>query len=295
MTTAPNDDEDDSNVSPTARRMVLGVRLRKLREAAGMSRAEAGRLLRGSASKISRMELGQVKFKDIDIHDLLTTYGVHDEDQRKIHVEFARQANQPGWWRRYGEVMPDWLDDLVGLEQAASRIQAYELVFVTGLLQTRDYARAVSRNGSPGATDDQVEQRVELRMNRQQILHRPDAPKLWVIMDQSVLHRPVGGAAVLREQIDHLLAVTANLPNISLQVVPNHVSGYAAETPFSLLRFTEPELPNLVYVEYHSNAQYIDDRKETEPHIRAFDRLMVDAETPDRTRQLLDKLRNDLS
>src|SRR5699024_8915014 len=151
------------------------------------------------------------------------------------------------------------------------------------------------RNGSPGATDDQVEQRVELRMNRQQILHRPDAPKLWVIMDQSVLHRPVGGAELVREQIDHLLAATANLPNISLPLVPNHDSGYAAETPFSLLRFTEPELPNLVYVEYHSNAQYIDDRKETEPHIRAFDRLMVDAETPDRPRQLLDKHRNDLS
>lgn len=288
-------DNDESAVSPTARRMVLGVRLRKLREAAGLSRNEAGRLLRGSASKISRMELGQVGFKDIDIRDLLTTYGVHDADQRQVYLDFADEANQTGWWRRYGDVMPDWLDDLVGLEQATSRIQAYELVFVTGLLQTEDYARAISRDGNPSATDDEVEQRVALRLRRQQLLHRPDAPKLWVIMDESVLHRPVGKTPVLRGQIEHLLAVTADLPNISLQVVPNEVSGYAAETPFSLLRFTEPELPNLVYVEYHSNAQYIDDPKETEPHIRAFDRLMVDAYTPDRTRQFLDKLRNELS
>jgi len=293
MSTAANDEQDDSNVSPTARRMVLGVRLRKLREAAGLSRTQAGHLLRGSASKISRMELGQVKFKDMDIDDLLKTYGVYDQDEQEVYRKFASEANQTGWWRRYGDVMPDWLDDLIGLEQAASRIQAYELVFITGLLQTRDYARAIARDGNPSATDDQVEQRVALRMRRQQLLHRPDAPKLWVIMDESVLHRPVGGATVMREQIEHLLAVTADLPNISLQIVPNNVSGYAAETPFSLLRFNEPELPNLVYVEYHSNAQYIDDPKETEPHIRAFDRLMVDAYTPDSTRQFLDKLRTD--
>src|SRR5699024_9799274 len=228
MSTAANDEQDDSNVSPTARRMVLGVRLRKLREAAGLSRTQAGHLLRGSASKISRMELGQVKFKDMDIDDLLKTYGVYDQDEQEVYRKFASEANQTGWWRRYGDVMPDWLDDLIGLEQAASRIQAYELVFITGLLQTRDYARAIARDGNPSATDDQVEQRVALRMRRQQLLQRPDAPKLWVIMDESVLHRPVGGATVMREQIEHLLAVTADLPNISLQIVPNNVSGYAA-------------------------------------------------------------------
>lgn len=286
---------DESNVSPTARRMILGVQLRQLREAAGMSRTEAGRLLRGSSSKISRMELGQVSFKDIDVEDLLTSYGVHDTEQRRRYLDFAGEANQTGWWRKYGDVMPDWLDDLVGLEQAASRIQGYELVFVNGLLQSEEYAHAVASNGKPNATQDEIDQRVAMRMRRQQLLRRPDAPKLWVVMDESVLHRPVGGASVLRRQIEHLLEVTADLPNISVQVVPNAVSGYAAETPFSILRFAEPELPNLVYVEYHSDAQYIDDRKQTEPHIRAFDRLMVDAYTPERTRQMLDKLRNEIS
>lgn len=286
-------DDNAQDIGPTARRIILGTQLRKLREDAGVSRQEAGYSIRGSDSKISRMEHGEVSFKERDVRDLITMYGVHDKEEFAHYLEFAKQSNQPGWWRQFNDVMPSWLNDLVGLEEATTLIQAYELVFVNGLLQTEEYARAISANGRPNASADDVEKRVAIKMRRQKVLMRPDAPRLWAVMDESVLHRPVGGSRVQREQLEHLLELD-NRPNITLQVVPNAVSGYAGETPFCVLRFAEKELPNLVYIENAAEANYLDQPAKTEPHIRAFDRLMVDAHTPERTKQTLNKLRNEL-
>lgn len=297
MTTGVSSDSSDSvqpaRGGPTARRIVLGAQLRRLREAAEITAAEAGRAIRGSESKISRIELGRVGCKQRDVEDLLTLYGVIDPTERAVFVELVNSSHQPGWWHRYADLMPDWFQDYVGLEEAAARIQAYELLFVPGLLQTEDYVRAIATDGRPELADEAAERRVALRLRRQKILARPDAPKLWAVIDESVLHRPIGGRAVLRAQIEHLLEIT-KLPHIVLQVVPLALSGYAAEGAFNLLRFAEPDLPNLVYIEHLGGALYLDRPAEIERYSRVADRLMVDAKTPQHTRELLSKLRAEL-
>jgi transcriptional regulator with XRE-family HTH domain len=278
---------------PTVRRMILGTQLRRLRERADLSRAEAGYSIRGSDSKISRLELGRVGFKERDVADLLTLYGVTDPTEREQFLALVRQSNQPGWWHRYNDLMPKWFEDFVGLEEAANRIQAYELQFVPGLLQTEDYARAVASHGRPETANDDVERRVALRMRRQRMLAGPRAPRLWAIIDESVLYRPLGGSKVLRVQLDRMLELTA-LPHIALQVVPHHKSGLAAEGAFTLLRFAEPELPNIAYVEHLAGALYLEKPDEIEVYSRAMDQLAVDAETPERSRQLLSKRRAEI-
>jgi hypothetical protein len=279
--------------APTARRIVLGAQLRRLREAADISRADAGYQIRGSDSKISRMELGRVGFKERDVADLLTMYGVNDEGERAFLVDMVRKSNERGWWHRFTDLMPDWFSNFVGLEESASLIQNYELLFFPGLLQTEEYIRAVVSHGQPAHHDDQTERRVQLRLQRQKLLFRQGAPRLWAVVDESVLRRPIGGPAALRRQLDHLLDVTRQ-PNITLQVVPNTMSGYSAEGPFSMLRFAEPTLPDVVYIEHLSGALYLDRPFEIEVYGRVIDRLAVDAETPEHSRQLVTKIRQEL-
>jgi len=279
--------------APTARRIVLGAQLRRLREAADISRADAGYAIRGSDSKISRMELGRVGFKERDVADLLSMYGVTNEDERHVFLDMVRKSNERGWWHRYSGTMPNWFQDYVGLEESASLIQSYELQFVPGLMQTEDYIRAVVSHGRPELLDQDGERRVALRMQRQKVLTRQGAPRVWAVVDESVLHRPIGGPRVLREQIEHLLELTKQ-PNVTLQILPFHMSGYAAEGAFSILRFAEPTLPDIVYIEHLSGALYLDRVEELEVYGRVIDRLAVDAETPDRSRQLLSKYRQEI-
>ena len=278
---------------PTARRIVLGAQLRRLREAAEISRADAGYSIRCSESKISRLELGRVGFKERDVTDLLTMYGVSDPGEREVFLEMVKRANEPGWWHRYTDLMPSWFHEYVGLEESASRIQTYELQFVPGLMQTEDYARALASRARPELASDEAERWVALRMRRQKVLARPDAPRLWAVIDEAVLHRSVGGRRVTLAQIEHLLELT-RLPNITLQVMPYRLGGYTAEGAFTLLRFTEPALPDLVYIEHLTGALYLDKREEIELYSRVIDQLTVDAETPDHTRQLLVKVRAEI-
>jgi hypothetical protein len=278
---------------PTALRIMLGAHLRRMREESGISRGEAGYAIRGSESKISRLELGRVGFKERDVADLLTMYGVTDKGEREHILDMAKQSNERGWWHRYNDLMAPWFQDYVGLEESASRIQAYELQFVPGLMQTEAYIQAVASRGRPEHVSEDIRRRVDLRLQRQRVLHTPGAPKLWAVIDESVLHRPIGGRRVLRAQIEHLLELTT-LSHIRLQIVPYALSGYAAEGAFTMLRFAAPELPNVVYIEHLTNAIYLDRLEEIEVYSRVFDRLMVDAETPDRSRQLLSKIREEL-
>jgi transcriptional regulator with XRE-family HTH domain len=286
-------DGGDQRGSPTARRIMLGARLRRLREAAEVSRAEAGFAIRSSESKISRLELGRVSFKPRDVTDLLTMYGVTDLEKREAFLEMVKRSNEPGWWHRYIDLVADWFQDYLGLEESASRIQTWEQQFVPGLLQTEDYAKAIISHGwSPMATQS-VQRQVGMRMRRQALLGRPDPPKLWAVIDESVLHRPIGGRRVMLDEVEHLIELTKR-PNITLQVVPYQFSGYAAEGSFTSLRFAEPELPDVVYIEHLSGALYLDKRSDTELYGRVFDRLTVDAYTPDHTRQFLMKVRAEI-
>lgn len=282
-----------ANSGPTARRLVLGGQLRRLREAKGISREDAGYSIRGSGSKISRLELGRVGFKERDVTDLLTMYGVTEETERQSFLDLVRESNQPGWWHRYGDLMPTWFQDYVGLEESASRIQTYEIQFVPGLLQTERYARAIASQGKPESNKVEVDRRVLLRMQRQKLFNQPRAPRLWAVIDESVLYRPIGGADILGEQIDHLLEITKQ-PNISLQVVPFELGRSSAEGAFTILRFAEPEIPDIVYLEHLCGALYLDKPDEVELYSKVSHRLAVDARTPEATRDTLLEARNGL-
>jgi len=272
--------------------MVLGAQLRRLREAAGISRADAGYRIRSSESKMSRIELGRVGFKERDVADLLTMYGVDDPAEREAFLEMVKQSSQPGWWQRYSDVIPGWFNNYVGLEESASRIQTYELQFVPGLLQTEDYAAAVVGHGG-AKSGESVERRLDLRLRRQKNLTRPDAPRLWAVIDESVLYRPIGGPSVLKAQLDALLELSSQ-PNVSLQILTYAKSGYAAEGSFSMLRFAESELPTVVFVEHLTGGMYLDSLEDVEAYGRALDRLAVDAETPEVSRQLISKRRTEI-
>jgi hypothetical protein len=200
----------------------------------------------------------------------------------------VRKANEPGWWRRFTDVIPSWFQEFVGLEESASRIHTYELQFVPGLLQTEAYVRAVLTRGRPDYAPPDTERRIHLRMQRQRLITGPNPPRYWAVLDESVLHRPIGGRRVLKEQLEFLLE-QSNQPHVTIQVVPQPLSGYAAENPFQLLRFAEPELPDIVYVEHLAGALLLDGIEEIEVYSRALDRLTVDAATPEQTRQVLAK------
>jgi len=278
---------------PSVRRLILGSQLRRLRERAGISCAEAGYNIRGSASKISRMETGRISFKERDVDDLLTLYGLHDSEERAQLLALVAQSRQTGWWHRYNDRMPKWFEDYVGLEEAAARIQSWEVQFIPGLIQTEEYARAAIEHGHPRAGTDSVDRMVELRMRRQKILEGTHPPRLWMVIDESVLHRTLGNRAMLKRQIDQLLELT-DLSHVSLQVIPFSRSGYVAEGAFSILRFAESELPDITYIEHLTGALYLERLDEIEVYGRAFDRLVVDAETPRGSRQFLEKVRADL-
>ncbi|WP_233509725.1 helix-turn-helix domain-containing protein [Actinomadura craniellae] len=284
---------DPPRGGPTVQRILLGAQLRRLREASGHSREAAGYRIRGSESKISRMELGRVGFKGRDVADLLTLYGVQDENRRATLLSLAEETNTPGWWHRYSDVLPGWFEVYVGLEEAASRIRCYEVQFVPGLLQTEDYARAVARL-DPDVRPDDVEQRVGLRMARQRLLDRPDAPHLWAVVDEAVLSRPLGGREVMRAQLRRL-AEFADLPGVTLQVVPFECGGHAAAGgPFSILRFAEPELPDVVYLEQLTSALYLDKPDDIERYLAVMERLCLDAEPVSATQDVIARILNSL-
>lgn len=291
-----NDQDNSDNVEllvaergPTVIRIALGSRLRRLRESCGITREAAGDAIRGSHAKISRLELGRTGFKERDIRDLLTLYGVTDDDKREPYLDMARKANDPGWWQSYSDLLPAWFETYVGLEQAATTIRTYEAQFIPGLLQTADYARSVIMLGN----DDETERRVDVRMRRQQILHRRSAPTLWAVIDENALRRPVGGITVLREQIQHLIDISEK-SNVRIQVLPYSAGGHpAAGGPFSILRFPEPELPDIVYTEQLTSLMYMEKRHDVELYMSVMNQLSVQSLSPADSLQFLTTVRDE--
>ena len=279
---------------PTVRRMLVGARLRRLRTDLGLTRDQAGQAIRASEWKIHRLENGQVGFKDRDIIDLLGLYEVSDPAEVAEFLTLAREANTPGWWQHYGDVLPTWFRTYVDLEQAATLIRTYEGQFVPGLLQTDDYMRAVVRGAHLEESGEEVGRRVRLRMARQTLLTREAAPRLWAVVDEAALRRPVGGREVMRGQLERLIEAT-KLANVTLQVLPFDRGAHAAMvSAFSILRFADPALPDVVYLEHLTNAVYLDRRHEVERYMDAMELLCVDSQPPARTVELLERILGEL-
>ncbi|MFD7749475.1 helix-turn-helix domain-containing protein [Streptomyces sp. NPDC059698] len=269
------------------RRILLGSQLRRLRESRGITREAAGYSIRASESKISRMELGRVSFKARDVEDLLTLYGVTDEAERDSLLGLAREANVAGWWHSYGDVLPGWFQTYIGLEGAASLIRIFEVQFVHGLLQTEAYAHAVVSRGMRGASAAEVDRRVALRLERQKALVSERAPVFHAVLDEAALRRPYGEREVMRAQLRHLIDMSER-PNITLQVMPFSHGGHAGESgSFTMLRFPESDLSDIVYLEQLTSALYLDKAEEVAQYEKAMSALSEDSPGPDESRDLL--------
>lgn len=275
---------------PTVARVMLGTRLQRLRTEAGVSTSTAGTTIRASRSKLSRMENGRVGIKVRDVTDLLDLYGVTDETERSTMLALARQSGSPGWWAGYDDVMVDWLQDYIGLEAAASGIRGFELQFVHGLFQTEAYAREVTLLGYASAPEEEIDRRVDLRMRRQRLLDGPRPPHVWLIIDEAALRRPVGGPAVMRGQLTRL-AERADQPGVTVQVVPFERGAHAAAGgAFTLLRFAEADVPDVVYLEQLTSALYLDKPDDVERYAEAMAKLTIAALTPADTLDFLARL-----
>ena len=274
---------------PTVQRLVLGSQLHRLRESRGITAEQAADAIRGSHSKISRMEHGRVGFKERDVGDLLTLYGVTDSQERAALLNLARTANTPGWWHAYSDILPAWLEPYVGLEAAASVIRTYEVQFVPGLLQTEEYARALIRQGSAVSEED-VSRRAELRVSRQEVLGGPNPPQLWAVIDEGALRRPAGSKEIVREQLRYLIEV-ADHPAVTLQILPFSAGAHAAMGgPFTILRSAEPDLADVVYIEQLTSALYLDKPAEVDSYLEVMEHLCLQAEPVASTAQVLHQI-----
>jgi transcriptional regulator with XRE-family HTH domain len=268
--------------APTLLKMLVGAQLAGIREDAGLAQEQAARAVGFSPAKLSRIEAGKGRRPPTegDVRTLLDYYKTEDYEA-SVLLQLLRRAGEPGWWQRFDKrLMPEWFDRLVGLQEAANSIRTFEIQYVPGLLQTPAYARAVVERGLPSAPAREVSRRVELRTRRGELLQRPDAPQLWAIIDESVLLRVLGSREVMREQLDHLVTM-AQLPHVSLQIVPLDVTNASAPAiPVTYLRFGGLDLPDIVYLEHIRSATFLEDRDETEQYRVTLDQLADDALSP---------------
>jgi len=283
----------EARSAPTVGQMVLGMRLRHLREQAGVGYDAAAKALHVNQTTVRRMEKAEVGLKLPYVEKLLRTYGV-GQDEVESFLGLVEEANRPGWWHRFRDVLPDWFSLYVSLEGAASRIRAYEPHFVPGLLQTEDYARALLRIGFPQGSEEELSRRVALRMERQELLSRPGGPHLWAVMDETVLRLHIGGPKIMRAQIDRLIEAI-QMPNVTLQVVPFAAGPHPGMGgPFQLFRFQIPELPDIVYAEGLTGAGYLDQRTDVAAYLEALDQMGTRATSARRTEGFLREIRKEL-
>ena len=283
---APQELFGPRSAGPTVQRLVLGGHLRRLREQAGMTTERAAVSIRGSHSKISRMEHGRVGFKERDIGDLLTLYGVGEGAEREALLNLAKEANTPGWWQTYSDILPHWVEPYFGLEAAASFIREYELQFVPGLLQTEAYARAVIRLGT-SVTEEEVIRRAQARVSRQEILRRQSPPKIWAVLDEGALHRVVGSPDTMKGQLRHLLDMCDH-PAVTVQILPFTAGAHRAMGgAFTILRYTEPDLRDVVFIEQLTSALYLDKQSEVDSYLEVIEEVCLQAEPSAKTPAIL--------
>ncbi len=277
--------------NPAVLRILLGAQLRRLREAKGITLEDAGHVIRASHSKVSRLEGGRVAFKDRDVADLFIYYGVTDQAQIQTLRGIAARANSRGWWHDYSDIVPSWFEEYISLEEAATQISGYEVQFVPGLLQTEEYARAVTLLAY--SNPKEINRRVSLRMARQARLSGAEQVSLGMVIDEAALRRPIGGLSVMRAQLAHLIEMSKR-PNVTIQVLPFKVGGHAAAGgPFSVLHFAESDLSDIVYLEQLSTAQYLEKPDMVGKYLAVMERLRLEAATPADSVKRLQAIRSD--
>lgn len=272
---------DINEPSPTVRRRRLAAELRRLREASGFTHGEVARRLEWSPSKMTRIEGAQfVRMPGRDVRDLLDVYGVTDEGQREALVTLARESRKRGWWAAYSDAMPETFHTYVGLEAEAATIRIYQSELVPGLLQTEAYVRSLNYALRPDVQEEVLDSRVAARLGRQSLLDRPDPPKLWVVLNEAVIRRPVGGREVMRDQL-YALVEASRRPHVTIQVLPFAAGPHAGmEGTFTVLGFREPMDTDVAYVEGLMGDVYLENVDEVERCHLAFDHVRASAIPP---------------
>jgi transcriptional regulator with XRE-family HTH domain len=263
--------------SPTIREHRIAIELRRLREQTGFTLDQAAERLGSSRATLGRMETAVRRIKPVELQRLLEIYKV-DGRRRDDLVELARGARERGWWHRYTD-LPAAYATYIALEAEARSLRCYDAIVVHGLLQTEDYAREVIRAGlMQPASDAQVERRVEVRLNRQALLIDRDPPlHLWCVIDENTLRRMIGGEQVMRAQYARLAEV-AELPNVTLQVLPHRVGAHpGVEGTFAILGFPERYMPDVGYIEALNAALYVEDGAHVDAYSLVFEHLVAEA------------------
>jgi transcriptional regulator with XRE-family HTH domain len=282
-------------MGPTVRRRRLGSELRRLREDHSIKLEEVAERLGVAASTLSRIETGKAPTKSVYLTAMLEMYGVTDPAQRQVLVDMAREGHRKGWWSVYDDVLPTGFGIYVGLEAEAAGLRAFEGEAVQGLFQTPDYARAILREVQVRDTDEQVERLVDLRMKRQEVLDRNPPLDVWMILDEAVVRRTIGGPDVMRDQLARLVEESKK-PNVTLQVLPFETGSHAGlRGPFSILEFPERADADVAYVESVAGIIYLEKEREVRTCAEAFDRLRAAALSPGQSSDVIFEAAKDLS
>ncbi|MFD0225251.1 helix-turn-helix domain-containing protein [Streptomyces hirsutus] len=270
--------------SPTARRRRLSIELKKLREKSALTCAQVGQALDWSGSKVNRMETGSGRVQPSDIDALCRFYETSDE-LREFLKSLAREAKTRGWWQVHGAGVPEWFNIYIGLEQDASALRQYQCELLPGLMQTAAYARELHTTGAHLSPED-IDRAVQVRLERQEMLTRPDAPDAWFVVNEGAVRNVIGDRALMREQLERALD-SAALPNVTLQVLPFDAGTYPATGSFTMLGFPAPEDPDLVYRDGITDAVYLEGEHHVREYTKAFDGLRAAALSPQRSVQLI--------
>jgi DNA-binding XRE family transcriptional regulator len=284
----PVEDSAPGRANPTVRRRRLGSLLRKLREQTGMTAEEVAQKLLVSQSKISRLENGRRSISPRDVRDLCEVYSVQDETMVDGLMTMARESRQRGWWHAFGDVP---YSVYIGLEAEASAVLSYESLFVPGLLQTPDYARAVIAGVQPESTAEQIDKRAHIRMVRQELIDTPENPlRVWAVLDEAALHREVGNPATMRKQLAHLIEYSLR-PHITVQVLPFGVGAHPGMCgTFSILEFNDALDANVVYLEGVTSDLYLEKESDVRLYSMMYEHLRAQALNADQTRELISRI-----
>jgi transcriptional regulator with XRE-family HTH domain len=262
------------------RRRQLGKELRRLREDSGMLAEQLADLLHCSASRISRIETARIRISPGTVHEILDVLGVDGPERNRL-VGLARDAEEPTWWQGYSDRLPYEYSMYIALEAEAVSLMVFEPIVVYGLLQTEDYARAVTERATPREIDD----RVEARLERQKVLNKPNAPNLHVVLDESVLHHVIGSPSILKDQLAHLIEIPKELPNVTIQVLPYEAADVLKflTGSFVILNFSEPGDGPVIYLENLAGDLYLEKAEVVAAYVSTYQRLSAAALDPRRS------------
>jgi transcriptional regulator with XRE-family HTH domain len=275
--------------SPTVRRKRLGIELRRLREQSGLTCEEVGRKLECSGTRVSRVETSVISVKPGDVRELLEVYGIEGEEADAL-VQLARDARKKGWWHTYGGVLPKWFEAYLGFEAEATRINGFKPLVIPGLLQSEDYARAVLRAAPNLGSAEEIDRRVALRLERQEILTRDTPVDLWLVLSEAALRVRVGSSETMRAQLRHLAEISER-PNVTLQVLPFTTAAHVNPiSPFTILEFSAALDPTAVYLEHLTGGLFLEDADEIRRYTVVFDHLRAEAYGTSQSTAFISKL-----